>query len=201
MNFGQAYSFIDEENDKILNYETVYDKDNDIIIDNNHEKKQFGEEGIETFTPGQNNPSNMNKPGVNMQLPHKPPMRQQQIKPPKNQPPPPPKFQPQHQPHYPKNKHNRYRPPRQINNNYVYDTVVYDKPDYPYYNPYFNQYVNPYYNPYFNQPPVEVIEVNKNNNDESNNNKNDNKKNDINVTNFLLFLIVIIGLFFLMKKN
>ena len=26
-------------------------------------------------------------------------------------------------------------------------------------------------------------------------------KNDINVTNFLLFLIVIIGLFFLMKKN
>ena len=201
MNFGQPYSFIDEENDKILNYETVYDKNDDIIIDQNYENNKFKEEGIESFTTGQNNPSNINKPGVNVQSPHKPPMRQQQIKPPKNQPsPPPPQFQPQHQPHgYPKNKPPRYRPPPQTNNTYVYDTVVYDKPNYPYYNPYFNQFVNPYYNPYLNQPPVEVVEVDKSNN--NNDNKNDNKKNEINVTNFLLFLIVIIGLFFLMKKN
>jgi len=197
------YSFIEEENDKILNYETVDDCDNnDNSIQHMNDKKKFIEEGIESFTPGQNNPSNMNNPGVNMQHPHRPPMRQQQLKPPRNQPPQfrpqQPKFRPQHKPHYQKPRHHHRPHPPQQNNTYVYDTVVYDRnPDYPYYNPYYDQYVNPFYNPYFNQPPVEVIEVEKNNDDK----KDNNKKDDINVTNFLLFLIIIIGLFFLMKKN
>ena len=58
MNFGQPYSFIDEENDKILNYETVYDKNDDIIIDQNYENNKF-KRRIESFTTGQNNPSNL----------------------------------------------------------------------------------------------------------------------------------------------
>ena len=49
MNFGQPYSFIDEQNDKILNYETVYDRNYDIIIDQNCENNKFKEEGIESL--------------------------------------------------------------------------------------------------------------------------------------------------------
>lgn len=174
------FSFIDEDNDKILNYEEVKNKDND---ENN--------EIIESFTPGQNNPSNMNNPGTNVQHPNKPPMRPQN-----NFPKPMYHHKPnyQHKPHY---QQNHYRPPPQ-NNTYVYDTVVYDRPRRNYYDDYiYNPYYNPYFNPYFAPKEVEVVEVKKENKDS----KNDSKKNEINITNLLLFIIIIIGLFFLMKKN
>lgn len=179
------FSFIDEDNDKILNYEEVKNEDND---ENN--------EVIESFTPGQNNPSNMNNPGTNIQHPNKPPIRPQRDFPkpiyhhkPNYQ------HKPHHKPHY----QQHYRPPPQ-NNTYVYDTVVYDRPRRNYYDDYaYNPYYNPYFNPYFAPKEVEVVEVEKNK--ENNDSKNDSKKNEINITNLLLFIIIIIGLFFLMKKN
>jgi hypothetical protein len=175
------FSFIDEDNDKILNYEEVEK------VDDFEKEDNKNEEIIESFTPGLNNPSNMNNPGTNVQHPYKPPMRHQNNFPKPNY---------QNHPHH---NHQHYRRPPPQNNTYVYDTVVYDRPRRNYYNDYiYNPYYNPYFNPYFTPKEIDVVEIEKK---EKNDSNDDSKKNEMNITNLLLFIIIIIALFYLMKKT